>query len=178
MSSTILTNAGRYFYFDHPEAHPYEIEEIAHALSHLCRYTGHVSQFYSVAQHSVMVSKLVPQQDRLVGLLHDASEAFLGDVASPLKRLLPDYKAIEQRVERAIAKRFDLEYPFPESVKKADLIMLVTEKRDLLRPHCRADALHWPNNIHPLPAVIRPMSSRQAFVYFMDQYERLTCATA
>lgn len=130
--NSILTNKGSYFFFDRPEEHDYLIEEIAHALSHICRFTGHTKEFYSVAQHSVLVSLLVPYEYKLEALLHDASEAYLGDVASPLKALLPQYKAIERRVEQAIARRYSLRFPLPKPVKIADGRMLVTEKRDLL----------------------------------------------
>jgi uncharacterized protein len=172
MGTTILTAQGQYFNFHRPEDHPYKIGEIAHALSHICRYTGHVERFYSVAQHSLLVSYLVPAQWALDGLLHDASEAYLGDVSSPLKALLPDYKAIEQRVEAAIALHFGLAFPLPSIVKHADLKMLVTEKRDLMirTPN---DEDHWPN-ITPCDMKVHPMSSETARECFLARFKELT----
>ena len=90
--SCISVYDGEYFDLLEPDRSVYTINTIAHALSNLCRYTGHVNRFYSVAEHSVFVSLAVPKKFALEALFHDASEAFLGDVSSPLKKLLPEYK--------------------------------------------------------------------------------------
>ncbi|KKN68080.1 hypothetical protein LCGC14_0455340 [marine sediment metagenome] len=86
----ILTYTGKMFHYDHIEPDSIDIRDIAHALSHLCRYTGHTSMFYSVAQHSLLVSEKMPggPADKLAGLLHDAAEAYVNDLASPLKRYI------------------------------------------------------------------------------------------
>lgn len=123
--------SGRFFDLLAPEEYDYDIEEIATALSNICRYTGHVEKFYSVAEHSVLVSHLVPPRLALCGLLHDASEAFCGDVSSPLKKLLPEYKAIEERVQEAIAKHFNLPFPFPPEVHEADKRMYWNERQNV-----------------------------------------------
>lgn len=128
MRPTIMTAAGRYFDFIRPEASSIEIGDIAHALAHICRFTGHVRQFYSVAEHSWHVSHLVPRGHELAGLLHDAPEAFIGDVAKPLKMMLPGYALIEARVEAAVLGRFGLSAPLPDSVKDADRQMLRVEQ--------------------------------------------------
>lgn len=130
---TILLRSGNYFDLQDPSASRFEVTDIAHALSNICRFTGHTKQFYSVAEHSVLCSYLVPHEDRMVALMHDAAEAFIGDVSSPLKKLLPDYKAIERRVEEHVFSTLGLPYPFPPSVKKADRIMLRLEQSQLMR---------------------------------------------
>lgn len=106
--------------------------DISHALSQLVRFTGHAKQPYTVAQHSVFVSKLVDPRHALWGLLHDSTEAYLGDVSRPLKLLLPEYRALEDSLHRTIAQKFGLPWPMPKEVKHADNVALVTEKRDLL----------------------------------------------
>lgn len=168
---SILTATGQYFYFNKPEEHQYDIEEIAHALSHTCRYTGHCKRFYSVAQHSVLVAMVLPPEFRFQGLMHDASEAYLGDVASPLKGLLPEYKALEHRVEQAISDHFGLPFPLHPAVKNADLRMLMTEKRDIMLQtgQCQKE---WPD-IEPYKFKIRPCEPEVSKAMFLDMYTNL-----
>jgi len=169
---TILTTGGSYFNFLEPENSRIEIEDIAHALSHLCRFTGHCRKFYSVAQHSVHVSELLPPEYRLAGLLHDAAEAFIGDVSSPLKALLPDYKEIEKRIEAAVLARFGLAPELPLSVKCADLRMLATEQRDLLPPH--GDEWAVLDGVPPCEWVVVPQAPRKARGWFLRKFAELT----
>lgn len=172
MRPDILTSQGRYFDFMRPDDCVFTIIEIAHALSHICRFTGHTRHFYSVAQHSVLVSRVVPDEDALAGLLHDAAEAFIGDVAKPLKKLLPDYAVIEARVERAVLGRFGLSETLPNSVKHADLVLLATEKRDLMP--ATGDSWSGMANVEALPERIVPVSAVEARLMFINRFLQLT----
>lgn len=138
--TTIRLNSGRYYDLANPEASFISIQDIAVALSNICRFTGHTTRFYSVAEHSVHVSELVPEEDAFAALMHDAVESVVGDMSKPLKALLPEYKAIEKRCEAAILKSFGLPSEMPESVKRADIVMLAIEQRQAMR----AEQDHWP----------------------------------
>jgi hypothetical protein len=104
------------------------IEDIAHALAYTPRFGGHLEGFYSVAQHSYYVcQELTGTGYELEGLLHDASEAYLGDMPSPFKKLMPCYKDLEHDVSVAIAKKFNIQYPYPKELKQADRWLLSYE---------------------------------------------------
>lgn len=181
MTPAILTHGGRYFDFTNPDPRSIDVHDIAVALSRICRFTGHPKRFYSVAQHSVLVSHLVPREYALQGLLHDAAEAYLGDVSSPLKQLLPDYKVIERRVERTIALAFGIPYPLHPSIKEADLWALVTERQDLMPdplPCYRvtdAVAWSWTEGIEPIPGGIPAFAPEVAEAAFLARYAEITC---
>lgn len=169
----IQTWTGKKFEFERPAADQIEILDIAHALSHVCRFTGHVNQFYSVAEHCVRVSYLVPREDALAGLLHDASEAYLTDVNKPLKALLGEsYARLERIAEEAIAYRFGINPKIPDSVKKADLVMMMTEKRDLFSV---ASQQFWAKYEHivPLNYTLKPWTSQQAEERFLARFWKL-----
>ena len=112
------------------------IADIAHALAHQCRFAGHSREFYSVAEHSVYVSRHCAPEDALWGLLHDASEAFLCDVPAPIKELpqFEAYRAAERSLQGTITTRFGLSTEQPRSVTEADRALLAIEIRDLLKP--------------------------------------------
>ena len=144
------------------------LPDISHALAIINRFTGHSRVPYSVAQHSVMVSKLVDKEHAMWGLLHDASEAYLGDVATPLKNMLPEYRALEDRVQRAIARRFMLVWPMPKEVKQADVRALLAEKRELLTVDH-----DWGIDIEPMAGPILPYCWQQAKQLFENRYEEI-----
>lgn len=109
--------------------------DIAHALSQVCRYGGHTRRFYSVAEHGVLISRAVPEEDRPWGLMHDAAEAYLGDMVRPVKIGLQEYRDLEGRVLLAIASRFGLNmFGYPQTVKDADNRILLDERVELLTP--------------------------------------------
>lgn len=115
----ILTYSGIKFYPFNPKIEDVSIEDIAHALSNQCRFSGHTYKFYSVAQHSRYTSQIC-EEDKLWGLLHDATEAYFIDVPSPIKNFIRFFKKYEKRLAKVIAKKFDLPFPIPQEVHRAD----------------------------------------------------------
>lgn len=164
----ILTYSGAYFDFISPNPATIDIVDIAHGLANTCRFGGHTRHFYSVAQHSVLASHLVPAQDALWALLHDAAEAYVGDVPRPLKQLLPDYRAIEKRVETAVLAKFGLTGPMPPSVQAADLVLLATEQRDLMPAHDDEWALIA--DVEPMRETIEPWDAMRSYREFMSRF--------
>lgn len=169
--SWIQTYSGRRFNPLNPYVNAIVIQDIAHALSMQCRFSGHVKKFYSVAQHSVLVSYICDSTDALWGLLHDASEAYLVDVPRPLKRSgkFNAYLEFEDKMQKAVCKRFGLPEAEPPSVKKADKILLATEARDLMGP------LHpdWKQPEEPLPFRIEALSQQEAKDLFVKRFYQL-----
>jgi len=163
-----------------PRVEDINIEDIAHALSLLCRFTGHVREFYSVGDHSLRVSELCSEENKLWGLLHDASEAYLADVARPVKRnevFGSYYKKVEAGLMDVIAKKFELSTPEPPEVKIGDNIMLRTEQRDLM-PVAKDGPLHdndrWKDDVKPLPYTIIPRGAEETEELFLHQFKQLS----
>ncbi len=132
--------SGTQFYFGAPEDHMIHVEDVAHALSMLCRFNGHTRRFYSVAEHACIMSDWVMAQpwatprDGLTALHHDDAEYVIGDMARPVKVKMPQFKAAETVLDRALARRFGTEYPFPPWLKEIDSRILVDERSNVMNP--------------------------------------------
>jgi len=166
-----LTKAGKKFDMANPKADQICIEDIAPALSKQCRFNGHCDPFYSVAQHCLHVSELVPDEHKLTALLHDATEAYIGDMVTPLKALIPDFKRIEDHLWNIISDKYKVPLILPWEVKRADLIALATEKRDLMPAH--PEPWYCLRNIQPDQSTLSPMTPAAAETLFLTEFHRL-----
>lgn len=159
IGATIITRTGRYFDFIDPQPDQIDVEDLAWGQALTCRFGGQLKpgvEFYSVAQHARLVASVVPFEHALAALLHDAAEAYTGDMVGPLKQLCPDFKAHEKRIEAAIFARFGVPLPLDPCVKQADLRLLRTEQRDLTAG--AADNWNGLDAYEPLPEPIQPQS--------------------
>lgn len=185
------TFTGRQFYPLDPRSEDVDIVDIAHALSMLCRYNGHVQRFYSVAEHCVHLSHAVAPEHALWALLHDATEAYVGDMIRPLKRSIPEYVAVEDVVMAAIATRFNLfvthwtkrqTSPFegrmlpamPPEVKAADTAILLNEREALLSEPPRP----WSTDGGRLDVVIEAWDPARAKYEYLARFSELCEAAA
>jgi len=146
------------------------IEDIAHALANICRWTGHTSRFYSVAEHCIRAAAIAPPECKLHVLMHDAAEAYLGDVATPLKNLLPEYQTIELNHVFWIGDWLQSLYKARQAprgdmirswVGQADHIMLHTEARDLMGASWADPEFCLEARIHP---TIAPVDVANTFI--------------
>jgi uncharacterized protein len=141
---SIRTNSGLYINVFEPTPEMISIEDIAHALSHMPRFGGHLDVFYSVGQHSVLCArKLTDIDDKKAALLHDASEAYMMDMPSPIKARLPMYKSYEDNLMRVIANKFGFQYPLSKNVKEVDAEMLLIEWDNLVGDNGDDDFVCW-----------------------------------
>jgi 5'-deoxynucleotidase YfbR-like HD superfamily hydrolase len=162
-----LSRSGRVMDFTDPDPGQVDLGDIATGLAHVCRFSGQMDAFYSVAQHSLHVASHLPLHLKVWGLLHDATEAYMGDVPRPVKLLCPDYKVIEARVEEAVRLRFGLD-PLTEAqrvlLKEADSRCLMTEARDL-KVGVETDWKDVP--FEPYPETLYSLSPKQARQAFL-----------
>ena len=153
-----------------------DIKDIAHSLANLCRFTGHTKEFYSVAKHSVFASKMVPQELSLQALLHDATEAYVGDLNSPLKDILPEFKTIETHIWSVIATKFGVPVEMDPLVKQADMALLHAESLKYLAP-CQ-DSHLWDhiqsNYLRPIIPDYYDNSPGHWKGAFLERFEELT----
>lgn len=154
-----------------PRPHQIKFVDIASALSKLCRFNGHCREFYSVAQHSVIVSRHCPTKP-LAGLLHDMAEAYVSDMPRPLKRQIFGYAEAEDRMLAACAESIGVNLAdlYCDEVKHADLIALATEKRDLMGP----EPAPWMQLPEPAIETIVPLGPETAFALFHRRFKELT----
>jgi hypothetical protein len=179
MSSAILTATGKWFDVLNPDPALIDLADIAGALSKLCRFGGHCHEFYSVAEHSILVSRLVAQRSGATreavawALMHDASEAYVADIPRPVKRQIPQYVAIEDTVQKAIAERFRLPWPMPDEVHEADHELLALELRAYMpeQPEQLLPPISNQSLVGTLPK--NPLLPKQAEQAFLDEARRL-----
>ena len=179
MEPWIETQSGIKFHFANPDPSEISIQDIAHSLSKNCRFVGQCSQFYSVAEHSFHVARMLhnlPVEIQIAGLLHDASEAYITDVASPIKQYITGYQALEDNLMQAIAKKFNFEYPLHPAVKVADRAMLSIEAHHLLPSQGNDWTMWgWPEKRPKVKHEYRPvcMVPDQAAAVFLEAFDTL-----
>ena len=162
-ASFIQTYSGRKLDFRNPDPEAITLEDIAHALSQIVRFGGHISRFYSVADHSLNVARLVAwgggtRQDTLCALLHDASESLIGDIVTPLKHILPQAMELEKKLSSMIFQKFGIDESRVDfaAVKKADETMLVIEAKALFN---FPPLDNWTDAINVRPLRFKPFIS-------------------
>lgn len=177
----IQTFTGQALDFLNPTVEMVNIRDIGQSLARTSRYNGHTKWVYSVAQHSVYVSRLCAPRHKLVGLLHDAVEAYTGDLVAPFKRLPGGLEGkvmeVEERLGHVVAEKFGLPKRIPKEVKKADLQMLATEKEQLMGPLEEAwieKGYTWTLPYAPVDIVIEKWDEDKSYWEFMKEYQRLT----
>lgn len=176
----IQTFTGKKFRPLDARAEDVDVRDIAHALALKCRFNGHCREFYSVAEHSVRVSRVMLAQGNQMGmwgLMHDAAEAYLADLGGPIKKAfhvhhagkVETFEAAEDRLLAVIGEALGFGMIDYEKVREADLTLLVTEARDLLG----APPESWDMPQRALTAKIVPMTSAEAEGAFLEQYRAL-----
>lgn len=178
MSGTyISTMTGRKFDFLYPDTESVHPLDVAWALSNILRFTGHTKPGYTVAQHCIRVSHMVPKELALEGLLHDAAEAYIGDISTPLKNALDvhsngAFRIFERNVEDVVSMALGVRPgKMAPEVKKADMIDFAIARRDLM-PACEKDYIDYGIIIPPLPR-LEVMSSVDVFDAFVKRWVEL-----
>lgn len=169
----ILTYSGQKFNAINPHPDTVVIEDIAHALSHQCRFSGHSKRFYSVAEHSYLLSLAVPPEYAMAALMHDASEAYLVDVPRPIKPFLTNYYDLEEGVMEAIKQKFDLRNDKEcwDAIKLADTRILTDEKYQVMCDAAANDV--WVNELEPLNVRVHFWSPEMAKEMFIERFNEL-----
>lgn len=172
--SWMQTYSGKQFWPMDPRADEINIVDIAHSLSLQCRYAGHCKQFYSVAEHSVLVSRACSPQNKLWGLLHDASEAYLVDVPRPIKPYLPGYKEAEAAVMDKVCSYFGLVHTMPDEIHYIDVRIV----EDECKQNMALCDTKWDYCGPPIGVELKLWSPRAAEEVFLAEYELLRIQNA
>lgn len=163
-----MTHGGRRFWPLDPRPEEIDIRDIAHALSHICRYGGHCNRFYSVAEHSILMARHASKENRLWALLHDATEAYLMDLPRPIKPFLPGYADAETALHKCIAKKFNLDTVIPDEVHDLD--------HSIIRDEMEQNMCYIPDsyvNVKPLGIRLEYWNPEQAKAAFMREYVKI-----
>lgn len=158
------------FYPQDPREDEIDIDDIAHHLSMIVRYNGGATEFYSVAQHSVLLSYLVKEENSFCALMHDATEAYLGDLVRPIKYLFPEFIRMEENIWKLISKKYGLPEKIPADVKNHDVKICFTEKRDLLN---KPTYQFYGREMEPHDIRIEPWSWQVAKEKFTQRFREL-----
>lgn len=166
--------SGALFDYAQPDKSDVLIDDIAAALSKVCRFAGHIHQFYSVAQHAVNASLIVAPEHAFDALMHDTAEAFTNDIPTPLKYAVPMFKELETRIEAAMAARFGFVFPLSDAVRLADAQMLSIEKVALKRDYSEWGVLAGieTDSVEHL-VDLSPWSPDEANARFLERYYAL-----
>ncbi len=169
----LSTISGKKINLERPEVNEYDIWDIAVGLSRQWRWNGQMDCFFSVAQHSELVSQApeVYKNEGLAGLLHDAEEAFIGDLPRPAKKLCPDFVELGLKLQKSIMEYYGVYWPYSKAVKEADDRMLVTEHKQL-RKKTFLDFENF-KDIKPYDFIINPLSADAAARSFVRRFEEL-----
>lgn len=164
----IETRFGQQFTFLNPQSEQIDIRDIAFALANTCRWNGHVP-FFSVAEHSIAVAARLPPAMQLAGLMHDAAEAYLSDIPSPIKQYLPDYQAMESNVQAAVHKKFGvkIDAETAREIKLADKDQTATEAHYLLESQGKSwvPRMFVPDEKYA-PRCLPPVEAVKAFLHW------------
>ena len=164
----IITRSGARFFINEKDLSSVPIDDLAHALSYNCRFNGHVNQMYSVAEHSVHVSNLVPKADALWGLLHDLTESVIPDIPRPFKHLITGFMEYEDEMMENMAKSYHLPWPMPKSVKYIDKHIVAAEAKQLFDK-----TPDWIDSYDKIDMKVEGWSPEEAKRRFLERYEEL-----
>lgn len=160
----ITTYTGKKFHYLYPAPKEIDIRDIAHSLSLTCRFNGHCKVFYSVAEHSIRVSQIVPARLKLAALLHDAAEAYITDIPRPIKNAF-GLRAPEALILSVILAKYDIQGISP-LIRDADNVLIATESRDLM-PNTDG----WAELPPPLEDKIEPWASKGIECAFLELFK-------